>query len=145
MPDTTEMPYLPPAGELNLVQEWTVFTANERSSPYSAIRSAKQITFLKHLREIVSDPDAVNDIVFCEECDNPNWKDDLNETSGGIICESCYDTWDSCACCENRYPDSQLTVTLNDSQACDSCRADQCTFCENCDGYYWDDDADSHV
>ena len=43
-----------------------------------------------------------------------------------------------------RFPDGDLYSTLNDTEVCNSCRNDYYTYCDDCGGYYHDEDADNH-
>lgn len=127
------------AVDLDLAELWADFR-------YSRFSSRRQADFREHLRELVSDPGEIDDLGFCGNCGEPGWGEDLNSARGGelSICESCYDDWSDCARCDSRYPDDDLTEVLSGSSICDSCREYTYLYCDDCAGWYHDDDAGEH-
>jgi len=125
------------ASDLDLADEWASFPGG-RSYNYRY-----QDDFRQHLRSLVRDPDAIDNIEFCDSCNEPAWNEDMRRTGDGSdVCESCWDELEACDSCNERFDSGDLTETLNESYVCDSCRASYYTYCDYCDGYRSDDDYD---
>jgi len=125
----------PDAAGLGLAELWDNFRPRNRRD--------KQDEFARHLREMVADPDDIDDLRFCGNCGEPAWKDDLSRAGNGDrICESCWSNWYTCDSCDERFPAGDLTTTLSESEVCDSCLRGCYTWCEYCDGYRHDEDYD---
>jgi hypothetical protein len=122
------------SGELDLRELW-----------YKSGRS--QGSFLMYLREVTSDPEAIDNVTFCISCGDPEWNDETSCARGDSdarLCESCYDSWGDCYCCEDRYPDSELYPTLDSVDVCENCRGSHYAWCDHCHGYYHSEDASEH-
>jgi hypothetical protein len=132
----------PDARDLDLAELWGEFRSSSRFLAYDA----KQAEFLDHLRGLVRDPDEIDEISFCGNCDTPEWDDDLNSAASGTIsiCESCWDDWSSCYECDDRFPYDDLYETLEETHVCERCRDRFYSYCEHCDGYYPDAYAGDH-
>jgi hypothetical protein len=127
----------PDAQGLDLAELWDGFRPRDRRG--------KQDEFARHLREMVADPDDIDDLGFCGNCEEPAWKGDLSRAGNGDrICDGCWSDWYTCDSCDERFPAGDLTETLSGSAVCDSCRCNYYSFCEECDGYYPDDDSYEH-
>lgn len=100
--------------------------------------------FLAHLRTIVANPDAIDDIEFCDDCGAPQWELTPVKDGSVSICDSCLDEWPCCDSCEYRYPEDDLISTLGGSEICRCCRDNCYTYCDHCEGYYHDDDSGDH-
>jgi hypothetical protein len=134
------LPELPELADLDLPEQWAFFPHGRFSSTASI-----QESFLVYLRKTVSDPDAVDDVRFCTECSVPAGSDELNDAGRGArLCESCWYSWTECASCETRFPDSGLFDTLLDECVCARCRDSRYSYCEDCDGWYPDENANDH-
>ena len=121
------------ADELDLAGEWQDFPSYNKDE------------FREHLRSVVRDPDEIDDLEWCGNCDEPTWDSDLHRAgTGQDICESCWDDWFTCDSCDERYPGDDLYTTLDESTVCDRCRDRYYSWCEDCDGYYNDNYADEH-
>ena len=74
---------------------------------FSRLRNGQE-AFLSHLRDIVRNPDAIDDVSFCDSCSTPAWSDDLTGTlDGADVCEACLNghfMW--CESCDGYYQDS---------------------------------------
>jgi hypothetical protein len=131
------------AGDLDLDELWSDFHGggSARWNAYS-----RQSGFRQHLRELVSDPDEIDSLAFCDNCGDPGWDEDMPSTQGGDVhlCGSCWDDWMTCDSCDDRYPSEDITETLSGSDVCDSCRGNYYSFCEDCDGWYHDDSSYDH-
>ena len=134
--ETEEEEELLTSDDLDLADEWRKFG----TGPWT-----RQADFREYLRTLVSDPDTIDEITFCESCNNPDWDDDMHSASGGnvTICESCWDDWYECYQCEYRFPPGDLTETLDGNSVCSHCIRDYYTYCDHCDGYRHDED-DNH-
>ena len=134
--EETEQEELPCAGDLDLAELWSEFTS---------FYANKQRAFLEHLRELVSDPDEIDNIEFCGNCGDPAWDDEISNAARGTIriCSLCWDDWVFCDSCGERFPADDLNSTLADDLVCDSCRDSYYTYCEHCEGYRHNDD-DGH-
>jgi hypothetical protein len=121
--------------DLDLYELWSAFIGT-------------QPEFLDYLRSITRDPGAIDDVVFCIDCGEPAWKDDMLIARGNIgtlLCEDCAENnWSTCDCCGDRYPDDDVTQTLDESTVCVGCRNRNYSYCDACEGYYPDDAADDH-
>lgn len=100
--------------------------------------------WLDTLRDITTDPDAVDYIVWCLDCNTPIHEEDPNCTDigDGQLCNSCISAWSRCDRCDAYV--REATTTLDDNDVCDSCRRDDYSWCEGCDGWYLDSEADEH-
>lgn len=128
------------SGELDLSALWQAFTRYRSRFEGMALR---QSVFLTYLRGITSDPAAIDNVAFCDNCHVSDWDDNLAGTgTGQSICDTCWEYWSDCDRCENRFHD--LFHTLGDGNVCLDCRASYYTYCEDCDGYYPDGDAPDH-
>lgn len=124
------------ASDLDLDDLWRTFRYTSR-----AYRASE---FLRYLRGIVTDPDEIDNVVFCENCGDPAWEDGMHTIGHGSVCESCWQDYQDCvSCCESFHGDD-LTETLSESLVCESCRDSYYTYCDYCDGYYHDDDSYEH-
>lgn len=142
-PDETDAVPRTDADDLDLAELWTEFTHVPARRYWT--RARKQDDFLAYLREITSPPDAIDDIGFCGNCYSPGWKDDLSTARGDVsLCEPCWDSWTTCDSCDERYPESSIITLLGGTEVCHSCCDDRCSFCEHCDGYYYDADDEDH-
>jgi hypothetical protein len=104
--------------------------------------------FLDYLRNITRQPEEIRFVVFCVSCEQPAWQRDTYNARGDVaerLCENCAECWTRCDSCAKRYPDDEVSGTLNDYDVCSSCLSSNYTFCEECDGYYSDRDADEHI
>lgn len=127
------------ASDLDLADLWSGFPSNRWGS-------ARKTDFRHHLRSLVRDPDEIDELMFCGNCDEPAWDEDLLQAQGGSIsiCESCWDDWTSCNSCDERYPAGDLTEALSGADICAGCRSSYYSYCTECDGYYHDDDTPDH-
>lgn len=141
--------------DLDLSDLWNTFLTADRARTgtfgdklLETFGQKFRIAFLEYLRNIVREPDDINEVGFCENCGVPQWNDLMcsvrDDGSGDMICKSCWDSWVSCDRCDDRYPADELNTTLGDQEVCDSCRDNHYTYCENCDGYYDDEDDHRH-
>lgn len=122
--------------DLDLAEEWSGFASRYYGN-------LKQTAFLDHLREIVRDPDAIDEIEFCGNCGAPAWNDDVSSAGNGTrLCDSCWEDWATCGCCEEKYPPDDLTETADGADICESCLEANYTWCDDCEGYY--PDAEDH-
>lgn len=103
-----------------------------------------QEEFLKHLRTITYEPDRVDEVVFCDNCNEPASKEeDLSSTGEDTqVCESCLYYMYECAMCEQRF--SETITTLDDDEVCLGCRSNWFGYCDECEGYYHLDYEDDH-
>ena len=127
------------AGDLNLEKLWDTFVPVQPSRTLHL--------FLAYLREITRDPDAIDDVCFCVNCSCPAWKQDTFPARGNHtepLCENCAGDWACCDRCASLYPDSEITRVLDDDSVCDLCRRAGYSYCNYCEGWYPDDDADEH-
>ena len=133
---TEETEELPASGDLDLPDEWRKFGTD----PWG-----RMADFREYLRTLISDPDAVDEITFCESCNNPGWGDDMYSASSNnvTLCASCYEDWHECYQCEDRFPADSLTETLDENSVCNRCIRDYYSYCEHCNGYRHDND-DNH-
>jgi hypothetical protein len=132
------------AYELDLRDQWAEFRRYGRPGLVPS-ETAQRADFRLYLRAIVSDPNAIDDFGFCEDCGDPEWCDDLQGARGGTsLCESCWESWTRCESCEETYPGNEVSTLLNESDVCNGCRAATCSYCDSCDGYYWDGDEEEH-
>jgi len=123
----------PDASSLDLADEWSAFSGYNHDA------------FLDHLREKVADPDEIDDIEFCGNCEEPAWSGDLTRTGRRTdICQSCWDDWYTCEHCDERFPNEDMNSTLGDDYICDRCRDRYYSWCSECEGYYPDEYADDH-
>jgi hypothetical protein len=128
---------LPGTDSLDLRTEWAGYRRNHYHNRKEA--------FLSRLREMVSDPDTIDEVTFCEHCGNPEWEDNTRSVRSMTVCESCLEDWTCCDSCQDEYPDtSYLTMTLGESYVCNSCRSHNYSYCDSCEGYYLDEDSDLH-
>jgi hypothetical protein len=127
-------------GDLDLSDLWDAFTYS-RFDTYG-----KKAAFREHLRSLVRDPDDIDSLEFCDSCGAPAWDEDLLQAQGGSvsICGSCWDEWATCDRCEDKYDPDDLYETLGGSDVCRDCRASYYSYCEDCDGYYPDEDSGDH-
>ena len=135
---------LPYASELDLRDEWRQFSRTFLRTRWNTSTIRQQAEFAQHLRTLVADPEAIAGLVFCADCGDPEWDHAVTETATGLVCESCWDEYEQCAYCEQRFPEGDLTETLSESVVCDSCRSGYYTYCDECEGYYPDDYAYEH-
>jgi hypothetical protein len=65
---------------------------------------------------------------------------------GDQYCEDCDTAPCECATCDycEERTTSRTTTTLSGSEVCNSCLGDNYSYCEDCDGYYHDDDVNDH-
>lgn len=98
--------------------------------------------FRELLRSLTTDPEEVDHVAFCADCSAPDHEDDQHSVSGGAVCERCVEDYWWCNDCEERY--RSTTTTLDDTEACSSCLENNWSFCEECDGYYRDDNSGDH-
>jgi hypothetical protein len=128
------------ASDLDLAELWGDFRYGRFNTP------SKQAAFKQHLESLVSDPGEIDELRFCGSCDEPGWGEDLSVARGDTsLCESCWSDWLDCGRCEERYPDDELYEMLTGSDVCGDCRSSYYSFCEDCNGYYDDDDAGEHA
>lgn len=98
--------------------------------------------WLQALAESVVDPDEVDDVRWCKDCEAVLHTDDTWDVNGGVVCESCHEDYSCCDRCERSV--RHTTTTLHNSEVCEPCRNDYWSFCESCDGWYRDEDSDEH-
>lgn len=128
------------ASDLDLAELWGSFRYSRFNTP------GKRAAFQDHLRSLVSDPDEIDDLEFCGSCEEPAWNEDLSSARGDTqLCDSCWSDWTDCGRCEERYPDDELYEVMTGSDVCDDCRERYYTYCDDCAGYYDDDDAGEHA
>ena len=152
-------PELTSPGNLDLAALWDTYWQNcarQRLAPQLPLGlpaasepplSSLQAQFLEYLRTLTSEPDAIDEVAFCDACHSPAWDDDLCSARDGdmSICDACWRSWTGCANCEDRYPDADMYGTLDGSLICDRCRDNYYNYCEECDGHYHaDDDGHDH-
>ncbi len=95
--------------------------------------------FDDHLREnVVTDPDEVDNMVWCEDCDDPELDSDnmlyVNDT---LVCDDCRQrNYSVCGNCEDWTRDDDMNSTLHDESVCQGCLEDHYGYCDECDGYY---------
>lgn len=132
---------LTPYDQVNLAQSWYEF---QRANGWKVGFAARQQAWLDELRLTVTEPDLVDDIVWCLDCSAPMDSEDshCNEIADGHLCETCYDRWYTCDRCDERV--REVSGTLNDDLVCESCRGDAYSWCDSCGGYYQDEDSDEH-
>lgn len=94
------------------------------------------------LRESILEPDDADEIEFCSDCSTPDYADDQYSTNNGNVCESCRENYYTCDSCEERF--RHTTTTLHDTEACDRCLSNYWSWCEDCEGYYRDEDSGDH-
>jgi hypothetical protein len=128
------------AGDLDLDELWSGFVYSRFNTP------GKQAAFQKHLRENITDPDSVDDLKFCGDCGKPGWGDYLNTPDNGDthICDSCWEKWSSCDGCGDYWLVDDLNTTLGGSDICAGCRDEYYSYCEDCEGWYRDENSDEH-
>lgn len=98
--------------------------------------------FLDIVRDMVIDPDRVDDIVFCDDCDTPTDDDsDHMWLNDQIVCPNCQQNYACCERCEEYA--SETTTTLYDTEVCQSCLEWCYYYCDYCDGFYSEGD-DEH-
>lgn len=111
-----------------------------RRAPSS--REAMQERFLRYVQDEGLDPDRVE---FCGNCGVPAHETDLNTAHEGMdVCDSCLNSWTQCSGCDDHYSPDDMCGTLGGNLVCESCRDSDYSYCEDCDGYYPDDDGESH-
>lgn len=108
--------------------------------------------FLDHLRNMLIDPEYVDDIVWCDDCDEPEPNgDNMHTTDGGdgMVCESCLQNYIYCEyCSEYRNSDDSVWIESRGERVCEPCVDNYFMYCDNCEEYvdpddhYHDDDCD---
>lgn len=117
---------LVPFDEIDLVESWQEFVAENGYNRYE---------WLSELKRITTEPHIVSSIEFCDDCSEPlPFAEDGYSTRGGYICEGCIDSYTECDSCDNY--SLSTTTTLDGTEICDQCRDYEFSFCEDCDGYY---------
>lgn len=84
--------------------------------------------------------------VWCEDCSEPAWDDEITSTyNGSTICETCRDyNYACCEICEEYFRDYDVT-SVDGTYYCErNCLGENCTWCEDCDEYYSDDYSGDH-
>jgi hypothetical protein len=134
------VPSLPDASDIDLQELWDEFMSGR------CLSGLARNQFLQYLRELVSDPAAIDDVEFCDGCTLPTWDDEMSTAHGAVrICDSCWEeNWSCCDRCDERYHDDDLTVTLSGSGICHGCRDSNYTYCDECEGYYPDEYSGDH-
>lgn len=145
-PCRCEYPY---AGELDLSDNWDTWdrftpTITGMFTGYGYARKARHDAFRDYLRTLVHDPETLDDLCFCDNCNKPIWQDDTQSAEGGSsnVCYPCYCDMEVCDYCHEHY--TEVTTTLDDSAACEGCLETYYYWCESCEGYYSSNDEDNH-
>lgn len=129
---------LTPFHDIDLTESWNAFIRD--------LGWPDQGGWLELLRNTTTDPDLVDGILWCPDCALPMDEEEGGHTtvaSGEDVCESCISAYSCCEDCEE-YHSSGSVRTLDDENICGSCRDRNYTWCEHCDGWYRDRDADDH-
>lgn len=81
----------------------------------------------------------------CALCGEPAWTDDCStDADGELICEDCRPECYSCDRCDELHRDADDMTWVGDDHYCDACRSSCCSYCDNCDEWYHDDDSGEH-
>lgn len=123
--------------DLDLRAEWSRFPSFDHDK------------FFEHLRVLLWDEaDYVDEIKWCVDCNLPAHEDDGSPVGpdwrGRFACDSCVDWYyHECDRCEEKY--RTLTTVLSGSEVCEHCRSNSYSWCNECDGYFLDEDSDEHT
>lgn len=91
--------------------------------------------FLSTLHDMVTDPDRVRTVQFCDDCYNPGHEGDMYTPRDRWVCEDCYTDYSCCDSCGIYFND--LTGTMGESEVCRVCRDRHYAWCGGCSGWYW--------
>lgn len=107
--------------------------------------TAERTSFLQRLRDKLTDPDIVDQVVWCTNCSDIDLLADTREVEGGErACVSCWeDAYRYCGYCTS-YCTGEFSTAANGESYCDGCIEDHFTYCDGCDGYYADDSGHGH-
>jgi hypothetical protein len=98
--------------------------------------------FFNHLRTLVEDESQVDAVIACASCSDLLMEDDGENTRDGAVCSDCFDSYLPCNSCGDCVCEDEQVYTLYDTTVCDVCRDRHYSYCEECDGYYADDDTE---
>jgi hypothetical protein len=95
---------------------------------------------------LVSRDDATDDDerTECDDCGEKIEDGEEESTRDTTVCSDCFDSYFSCNSCDEMCPEDESNYTLYDTSVCDRCRERYYSHCDDCDGYYADDDACEH-
>lgn len=96
--------------------------------------------------DAVNQLDDVDDAaVLCAKCEEPAWSYDCeDDVNGWSACQGCRDDISTCSQCGDWSIDDYFLSWCGDYSYCESCRDRYLHWCEECDRYYHDDDAEYH-
>ena len=125
-----------------LVEFSTIDLLSEYRTFYSNATYASTDQFLDHLRDMVIDPDEVDEVVFCVGCSEPEWGyDDMVSTEDGSVCSSCVNNYTFCDYCDEYVHDNgTVYIDTIDDRVCEGCADSNFSWCDHCDQYYSHDD-----
>lgn len=121
---------------IDLNQSWTEYQNDNPKIYYD------QQGWLDWLRSSITEPERVDEIRWCDDCAQPLREDDTNVIFGdGTACESCFGSYTQCQHCDEWVNDG--SEILNGSFACEGCKDNRLSYCDDCDGYY-DSNTEDH-
>lgn len=129
--------------DMDLPAEWSRFKEGKEPSQdgcgalgCSYCNRPSHKSFQDWLRARLTDPDQIDDLQWCEPCNEPGT--DLNWTGDEThVCDSCFENYYFCEDCELSF--RKTTTTPRNGEVCEGC-LENYSYCEECDGYYRDGD-----
>ncbi len=130
--------------DLNLGELWGTYRSGH--SQFDSL-GEKLRGFRGYLRELAATPEDIDEVVLCARCEDPCWLGETEPLRGHgdtRVCEDCTRCYTACDNCDNLYPDDEVTTTLSRSQVCEGCLGNDYSYCEECAGWYQEDNTGDH-
>jgi hypothetical protein len=139
----TATPELVELADLDLLQLWKDWRASVAAGDaYYSIHTERR-TFVAAIGNLVSNPECVDEIVWCAMCTLPRLvRDGENLDDGHWACDVCLPSCTVCEHCEGRF--AFTTTTIDYFEICEGCRDENYFYCEDCDVWAHNDNESDH-